>query len=119
MSRCRNRTLPESADNHGATRLHHVRGGHPGLRRLSGKPQQTHVDDIVSHIDSEELTDVVLVGHSYAGFPASLAATRRPDAVSHLVLLDSFFPREGETLLGHLGPDFANDFNAKAAADLC
>ena len=79
---------------------------------------ETHVDDIVNHIDSEELTDVVLVGHSYAGFPASLAATRRPDAVSHLVLLDSFFPKEGETLLGHLGPDFANDFNAKAAADL-
>jgi pimeloyl-ACP methyl ester carboxylesterase len=79
---------------------------------------ETHVDDIVSHIDHEELTDVVLVGHSYAGFPASLAATRRPDAVSHLVLLDAFFPKEGETLLGHLGPDFANDFNARAAADL-
>lgn len=79
---------------------------------------ETHVDDIVNHIDREELTDVVLVGHSYAGFPASLAATRRPDAVSHLVLLDAFFPKEGETLLDHLGPDFANDFNAKAAADL-
>lgn len=79
---------------------------------------ETHVDDIVNHIDREELTNVVLVGHSYAGFPASLAATRRPEAVSHLVLLDAFFPLEGETLLDHLGPDFANDFNAKAAADL-
>lgn len=79
---------------------------------------ETHVEDIVAHIDREELTGVVLVGHSYAGFPASLAATRRPDAVSHLVLLDAFFPREGETLLDHLGPDFATDFNAKAAADL-
>ena len=79
---------------------------------------ETHVTDIINHIDYEELTNVMLVGHSYAGFPASLAAARRPDVVSHLILLDSYFPLEGETILDHLGPDFANDFNAKAAADL-
>jgi pimeloyl-ACP methyl ester carboxylesterase len=79
---------------------------------------ETHIEDIVSHIDREELTNVVLVGHSYGGFPATLAATRRPDAISHLILLDAFFPKEGETILSHLPPDMANDLNAQAAADV-
>lgn len=78
----------------------------------------THVEDIVNHIAFEELENVILVGHSYAGFPAALAAARMPETVSQLILLDSYFPTEGETILDHLGPDLTNDFNAKAAADV-
>lgn len=79
---------------------------------------KTHVADIVQHIENEQLTNVVLVGHSYGGFPATLAATQLPGRVSQLVLLDAFFPHEGETILLHAGPDIANDYNAKAAASL-
>ncbi|MFF5248971.1 alpha/beta fold hydrolase [Streptosporangium sp. NPDC000095] len=39
----------------------------------------THVDDIVRLITEEDLTDVILVGHSYAGLVISSAANRIPD----------------------------------------
>lgn len=79
---------------------------------------ETHVADIINHIDNEGLTNVVLVGHSYGGFPATLAATHRADVVTHLVLLDAFFPMPGETVLDHAGPKIAGEYNAKAAADM-
>ncbi len=78
----------------------------------------THVEDIVNHLDREDLTDVVLVGHSYGGFPATLAATRASGRLRQLVLLDAFFPHEGDTILIHAGTEIANDYNAKAAADI-
>ena len=44
-----------------------------------------------------ELRDVVLVGHSYAGLPVGVAADRAPDRLAHVVYLDSFLPRDGES----------------------
>src|SRR5436190_6305244 len=52
----------------------------------------THVDDIVGLIDDEGLSDVVLVGHSYAGMVISSAANRRPERIGHLVHLDAMVP---------------------------
>jgi pimeloyl-ACP methyl ester carboxylesterase len=57
----------------------------------------THVDDIVELITEEDLTDVVLVGHSYAGLVISSAANRIPDRIAHLVYLDAMVPEDGET----------------------
>ncbi|MFD0025685.1 alpha/beta fold hydrolase [Streptomyces sp. NPDC058382] len=57
----------------------------------------THVDDIVGLIIEEDLTDVVLVGHSYAGLVISSVANRVPDRIAHLVYLDAMVPEHGET----------------------
>ncbi|PXX57384.1 alpha/beta hydrolase family protein [Nocardia tenerifensis] len=57
----------------------------------------THVEDIVSLIDEQDLTEVILVGHSYAGLVISAAANRVPDRIGHLVYLDAMVPRDGET----------------------
>lgn len=57
----------------------------------------THVDDIVGLITEEGLSDVVLVGHSYAGLVISSAANRLPDRVAHLVYLDAMVPEDGES----------------------
>ena len=57
----------------------------------------THVDDVVALIADEDLTDVVLVGHSYAGLVVSSVANRVPDRVGHLVYLDAMVPRDGES----------------------
>lgn len=56
----------------------------------------THVDDIVRLIIEEDLTDVVLVGHSYAGLVISSAANRVPERIAHLVYLDAMIPEHGE-----------------------
>jgi pimeloyl-ACP methyl ester carboxylesterase len=57
----------------------------------------THVDDVVRLITEEDLTDVVLVGHSYAGMVVSSVANDVPDRIGHLVYLDAMVPEDGET----------------------
>ncbi|GHH95042.1 alpha/beta fold hydrolase [Streptomyces capillispiralis] len=57
----------------------------------------THVDDVVDLITREDLGDVVLVGHSYAGLVISSAANRIPDRIGHLVYLDAMVPEDGES----------------------
>ena len=56
----------------------------------------THVDDVVGLITEEDLTDVVLVGHSYAGLVVSGAANTLPDRIAQLVYLDAMVPVDGE-----------------------
>ncbi|GAA2325296.1 alpha/beta fold hydrolase [Streptomyces violaceusniger] len=57
----------------------------------------THVDDIVRLITEEDLTDVVLVGHSYAGLVISSAANQVPERIGQLVYLDAMVPEDGES----------------------
>lgn len=57
----------------------------------------THVDDVVGLITEENLDDVVLVGHSYAGLVISAAAHRVPERIAHLVYLDAMVPEDGES----------------------
>jgi pimeloyl-ACP methyl ester carboxylesterase len=59
----------------------------------------THVSDVVNVIKWEQLTDVVLVGHSYAGFVISGVAEQASSALASLVFLDAFMPDSGEALV--------------------
>ncbi|MEV4476415.1 alpha/beta hydrolase [Nonomuraea sp. NPDC049504] len=59
----------------------------------------THVDDIVSLLTEQDLTDVILVGHSYAGLVITSAADRVPERVGRLVYLDAMVPEDGESAL--------------------
>lgn len=58
----------------------------------------THITDIVNVLRWENLKDVVLVGHSYAGFVLSGVAEQCADAIRSLVFLDAFVPANGESL---------------------
>ncbi len=68
---------------------------------------QAQVASVVAVLDEHELTDVVLVGHSYGGFAITGAAHARPQRVSDLVYLDAFVPRDGESAADILGSEFA------------
>ncbi|MFH8791115.1 alpha/beta fold hydrolase [Streptomyces sp. NPDC017941] len=57
----------------------------------------THIADVVGLIIEQDLTDVVLVGHSYAGLVVSSVAHRVPDRIAHLVHLDAMVPEDGES----------------------
>ncbi|MFD6619562.1 alpha/beta fold hydrolase [Streptomyces albidoflavus] len=59
----------------------------------------THVDDVVGLITEQDLDDVVLVGHSYAGLVISSAANELPHRIAHLVYLDAMVPEDGESAL--------------------
>jgi pimeloyl-ACP methyl ester carboxylesterase len=54
----------------------------------------THVQDVLSVVEAEELCDFVLVGHSYGGFVISGVADALRDRVSHYVYLDASVPPE-------------------------
>jgi pimeloyl-ACP methyl ester carboxylesterase len=62
-------------------------------------------DDLLNHIEAEELTNVVLVGHSFGGFAISAAADRMPERIRHLVYLDARIPENGRTAFDVQPPD--------------
>ena len=47
----------------------------------------------------ENLRNVILVGHSYGGMVATGVADRAPERIAHLVYVDAFAPRDGQSLL--------------------
>ncbi|WP_244818176.1 alpha/beta fold hydrolase [Caballeronia sp. Lep1P3] len=55
------------------------------------------IADIENLIESEELSDVVLVGHSFGGLVASGVADRMPGSIRALVMLDSLLVESGQT----------------------
>ena len=49
----------------------------------------THITDVVNLIEYEDLHDIVLVGHSYAGLVVTGVSDRVPERISQLVYLDT------------------------------
>jgi len=58
----------------------------------------THITDVVNVLQYNDLTNVILVGHSYAGMVITGVADRSLERVSQLVYLDAQHPRNGESL---------------------
>jgi pimeloyl-ACP methyl ester carboxylesterase len=56
----------------------------------------THITDVTSLLERENLREVVLVGHSYSGFVVAGVAERVPDRIGHLVYLDAMVPENGQ-----------------------
>jgi len=65
----------------------------------------THIDDVVNLIQWEELSNVVLCGHSYGGCVISGVADRIPDRIGALVYLDAFVLKNGQCLHDTLPPE--------------
>jgi len=63
---------------------------------------ETHIADVVNLLRWEELSDVVLVGHSYGGCVITGAADRVPERLRALVYVDAFVLEDGESLYGVL-----------------
>ena len=64
---------------------------------------ETHIIDMLAVIRCEDLTDFVLVGHSYGGMVATGVADRVPERVRRLVYLDAFVPLHGQSLSDLVG----------------
>lgn len=78
---------------------------HPGITL------QNHIDDVVGLVTAEELTNVVLVGHSYGGMVVTGAAAALESSgiarVAGLAYVDAMVPRSGEGWGGGHPPEIA------------
>jgi pimeloyl-ACP methyl ester carboxylesterase len=72
----------------------------------------THVADVVNVVRWENLDGIVLVAHSYGGFPVTGAVEQILDRVAAVVFLDAFVPQDGQKSL-----DTASDFSRKATLE--
>ncbi|MBL8643156.1 MAG: alpha/beta hydrolase [Rhodospirillaceae bacterium] len=73
----------------------------------------THVTDVENLFAFEELTDVILVGHSYAGHVIPLVADRIKSRIRHLVFLDAVLAQDAKAFL----PPGVGEARAKTAID--
>ncbi|MEP3226184.1 MAG: alpha/beta hydrolase [Parasphingorhabdus sp.] len=59
----------------------------------------THIQDITTLIAFHNLTDIILVGHSYGGMVVTGVADRMKERVSAIVYLDAALPKDGDTMI--------------------
>jgi pimeloyl-ACP methyl ester carboxylesterase len=76
---------------------------------------ETHIDDVVNLIRWEDLSDVVLCGHSYGGAVISGAADRIAARIGALVYLDAFLLENGQSVHDSL-PAPMRDIQVEQAA---
>ena len=74
----------------------------------------THILDVVNVMKWQELNNVVLVGHSYAGMVISGVAEKLEKSIFSFVMLDAFFPETGQALIDLQPPAIRETFLAAA-----
>ena len=75
-----------------------------------------HIKDIVMTLEAEDLSDVTVVGHSYAGFVITGVADRAKARLRNLVYLDAFVPEDGKGLADYIPAERQASFLKPAAA---
>ncbi|GAA1846791.1 alpha/beta fold hydrolase [Pseudonocardia ailaonensis] len=65
----------------------------------------TMIADVVAVLECEELTDVVLVGHSFGALPVLGAADRVPERIRRLVILDGLVVEPGTSGFDLIPPE--------------
>ena len=88
-------------------------------REAEGGPDtalEVHIADIVSALERDDLHDVILVGHSYAGVTVTGAGDRSPERISQLVYVDTA-PIPNGTALADTNPPEVQAFIEKQIAE--
>ena len=75
----------------------------------------TFVADLAGLLEAEELTETILVGHSFGGLAVSGVADRMPERVRHLVYLDSLMLEGGQSPFGVLPAEVVETRRKQAA----
>jgi pimeloyl-ACP methyl ester carboxylesterase len=57
----------------------------------------THITDVARLLFYEDISEAVLVGHSYAGMVITGVAATVPERIKQLVYLDAYVPDDGQT----------------------
>jgi pimeloyl-ACP methyl ester carboxylesterase len=76
----------------------------------------THIDDVVSLFEKGDLSDAILVGHSYGGAVVTGVADRVPERIARLVYVAGVVLPNGASLFDVIGPEAKAGMEASAAA---
>lgn len=79
-------------------------GDRSHLARCGSINCSTHIQDVVNLIQWEQLSEVVLCGHSYGGVVIAGVADFLPERIDSIVYLDAVIPRNGESALAGAEP---------------
>lgn len=85
------------------------------LNRIS---LDTHIQDVSNALFYEDLSGVVLVGHSYAGMVITGVAAKASKRLAHLVYLDAFLPLEGESEIDLWQPNTLERYRSDIASGI-
>jgi pimeloyl-ACP methyl ester carboxylesterase len=91
-----------------------------GQRAHLARPEidlSTHVQDVLSVLEFEDLKDVVLLGHSYGGMVATGVADKARNRIARVVYIDAFASKDGQSLFDLVGPKAEGNMRAGAAKD--
>lgn len=59
---------------------------------------RNHISEVCSMIDSDNVRDIHLAGHSYASFVITGVANTIPEKIARLIYIDSLIPENGKSL---------------------
>jgi pimeloyl-ACP methyl ester carboxylesterase len=74
----------------------------------------THIADVISLAELEQLNDIVLCGHSYGGMVIAGAADRLAGRIKTLVFIDAIVPNDGDSVWSLWPPEAREMFVAMA-----
>lgn len=58
--------------------------------------------DTIGYLETEDLRDIVLVGHSFGSLIATLVTDRVPGRIAHLVIIDGGIATDGQSIFGRI-----------------
>jgi pimeloyl-ACP methyl ester carboxylesterase len=70
----------------------------PALSAAKHSSLTSHILEVLSLIDTNNLKDIILVGHSYGGMVITEVASKIPEKINRLVYLDAVVPHKGQSL---------------------
>jgi pimeloyl-ACP methyl ester carboxylesterase len=77
----------------------------------------THILDVFNLIEYEGLSDVILVGHSYAGLVITAVAERQARKIARLVYVDTAPLPDGMSLIDFYPPDLRKTYRQRVAVE--
>lgn len=94
-----------------------IAGNRDGDDKTIGLDQA--ISSIVSYLEDNDLSDVILLGHSYGGMVITGVANKCLERIRRLIYWSAFVPNNGEALIDLVPPHYAALFQqlADASAD--
>ncbi len=77
----------------------------------------THIQFVIDVVIKENITNVILCGHSYAGLVITGIADRIPERINALVYIDAYIPKDGDSCWSLTSEVYRQRFVAGAGND--